>query len=148
ARDRELRLDLSSVSISPYEGGALELVRVGGLRRLEGPAARPDPEAGRPRPQARRQVAAGRPRPDLQAGGRGPRVTEPPARGGMVSASSYPHLGGAERQALELSLALKERGVSVRVLTRRLDGLAASEEVRGIPVERLWRAGRGLWDSA
>jgi len=65
----------------------------------------------------------------------------------MVSASFHPHVGGAEKQALELSSALKDRGVAVRVLTRRLSGLPAADEVRGVPVERLWRAGGGLVDS-
>lgn len=75
-------------------------------------------------------------------------MTDAPARVVMVSASFHPHLGGAEKQALELSLALKARGASVRVLTRRMPGLAARETVRGIPVERLWRSGVGLKDSA
>jgi glycosyltransferase involved in cell wall biosynthesis len=66
----------------------------------------------------------------------------------MVSASFHPHLGGAEKQALELSLALKARGCSVRVLTRRLPGLAARESVRGVLVERLWRTGEGVKDAA
>lgn len=68
----------------------------------------------------------------------------------MVSASFHPVVGGAEKQALELSAALKARGHDVRVATRRLPGLAAREEVRGVPVDRLWRAGRpgGLLDAA
>lgn len=61
----------------------------------------------------------------------------------MVSASFYPHVGGAEKQALELSLALQERDVRVRVATRRRPGLPAREEVRGVLVERLWCAGEG-----
>lgn len=65
----------------------------------------------------------------------------------MVSASFYPHLGGAEKQALELSAALKERGLSVRVATRAMPGLAASEEVRGVRVDRLWNAGSGPLNS-
>ena len=66
----------------------------------------------------------------------------------MVSAGFHPAMGGAEKQALELSLALKERGVAVRVLTRRLNGLAEAEDVRGVAVTRLWCAGRGLLNSA
>lgn len=66
----------------------------------------------------------------------------------MVSASFHPHVGGAESQALELSGALLERGLSVRVVTRRLPGLPARELVRGVPVERLWRAGGGVLDAA
>jgi glycosyltransferase involved in cell wall biosynthesis len=61
----------------------------------------------------------------------------------MVSASFSPHVGGAENQALELSLELKRRGHEVRVLTRRLKGLSADEEIRGIPVERLACFGGG-----
>lgn len=61
----------------------------------------------------------------------------------MVSAGFHPYVGGAEKQALELSVALRGRGVGVKVLTRRLPGLPAAEEVRGVPVERLWCAGEG-----
>ncbi|MDD5657070.1 MAG: glycosyltransferase family 4 protein [Elusimicrobia bacterium] len=62
----------------------------------------------------------------------------------MVSASFHPHVGGAEKQALELSAALRARGTEVRVLTRRLPGLPAREELRGVAVERLWCAGGGV----
>lgn len=62
----------------------------------------------------------------------------------MVSAGFHPYVGGAEKQALELSVALRSRGAQVRVLTRRLPGLAPAEEVRGVPVERLWCAGGGF----
>lgn len=62
----------------------------------------------------------------------------------MVSAGFHPAVGGAEKQALELSAALKRRGVEVLVLTRRLPGLAAKDEVRGVAVRRLWCAGTGL----
>ncbi|MBI5240359.1 MAG: glycosyltransferase family 4 protein [Elusimicrobia bacterium] len=62
----------------------------------------------------------------------------------MVSAGFHPYVGGAEKQALELSVALRARGVQVRVLTRRLPGLAEAEEVHGVPVERLWCAGEGF----
>jgi len=65
----------------------------------------------------------------------------------MVSASFHPYVGGAEKQALELSTALRSRGVAVRVLTRRLPGLARQEEVRGVPVERLWCAGAGFFNA-
>lgn len=61
----------------------------------------------------------------------------------MVSAGFHPYVGGAEKQALELSVALRGRGAEVKVLTRRLPGLPAAEEVRGVPVERLWCAGEG-----
>lgn len=66
----------------------------------------------------------------------------------MVSAGFYPAMGGAEKQALELSSALLARGVGVRVLTRRLPGLAEREDVRGVPVQRLWCAGRGVANAA
>jgi glycosyltransferase involved in cell wall biosynthesis len=56
-------------------------------------------------------------------------------------------LGGAERQAYELSRALRARGHDVFVLTRRLGGQAAREEVGGVPVERLAAWGGGLLNS-
>ncbi len=62
----------------------------------------------------------------------------------MVSASFHPHVGGAEKQALELSTALARQGHKVRVLTRRLPGLAAQEEISGIAVRRLWAPGVGV----
>lgn len=62
----------------------------------------------------------------------------------MVSASFHPYVGGAEKQALELSAALMSRGWTVRILTRRIYGCAIQEEVRGVPIERLWCAGQGL----
>ena len=62
----------------------------------------------------------------------------------MVTASFHPYIGGAERQALELSVALRARGVKVRVATRRLTGTAAREEVCGIPINRLWCLGSGV----
>ncbi len=65
----------------------------------------------------------------------------------MVSASFHPAVGGAEKQALELSIALRRRGSDVRVLTRRRPGLPRLEEVRGVPVERLWCSGAGPLDS-
>lgn len=65
----------------------------------------------------------------------------------MLSAGFWPALGGAERQALELSRALIARGASVRVLTRRLDGLPETELVRGVSVRRLPVLGRGALDS-
>ena len=55
----------------------------------------------------------------------------------MVSAGFWPAIGGAERQALELSAALAARGHRVTVLTRRVGGLPARETVRGISVRRL-----------
>lgn len=65
----------------------------------------------------------------------------------MVSAGFHPTVGGAEKQALELSVALQERGLKVRVATRRLPGLPAEEDLRGVSVRRLWCAGPGLVNS-
>jgi glycosyltransferase involved in cell wall biosynthesis len=65
----------------------------------------------------------------------------------MVSAGFSPTLGGAERQALELSAALAARGHRVTVLTRRLPGLPASETVRGASVRRLRVVGSGASDA-
>ena len=65
----------------------------------------------------------------------------------MVSASFHPHIGGSERQALEVSRALIRRGVAVTVLTRRLPGLTSKEDLDGVEVLRLFRAGRGLLGS-
>jgi glycosyltransferase involved in cell wall biosynthesis len=55
----------------------------------------------------------------------------------MVSAGFWPAIGGAERQALELSAALAARGHRVTVLTRRVAGRPATETVRGVAVRRL-----------
>ncbi|MDE2511870.1 MAG: glycosyltransferase, partial [Elusimicrobia bacterium] len=66
----------------------------------------------------------------------------------MVSAGFWPAVGGAERQALELSVALVRRGHRVTVLTRRVNGLPAREEVRGVKIRRLPVFGRGAIDAA
>lgn len=66
----------------------------------------------------------------------------------MVSASFPPAVGGAEKQALELSAALLARGVSARVLTRRVPGRQKAERMRGVPVARLWCAGSGFVNAA
>lgn len=71
----------------------------------------------------------------------------PRARVVMVSAGFWPAVGGAERQALELSRELRARGAGVIVLTRRLGGAAAREEVHGVPVRRLPVLGTGALDS-
>lgn len=65
----------------------------------------------------------------------------------MLSPSFYPHLGGAEKQALELSKRLSVLGARVGVLTRRLPGLAAQEEIGGIAIRRVFCAGTGLVNS-
>ncbi|PCI40780.1 MAG: hypothetical protein COB53_00365 [Elusimicrobia bacterium] len=62
----------------------------------------------------------------------------------MLTPGFYPTLGGAEKQALEISKALARAGVSVDVLTRRMPGLAAEETVQGIPVRRVFVLGSGL----
>lgn len=61
----------------------------------------------------------------------------------MISPNFPPYVGGAERQALELSKALQALGVGVTVLTGRRQGLAAEEVVEGIEVNRLWAPGPG-----
>ena len=66
----------------------------------------------------------------------------------MVSAGFPPTLGGAERQAYELSRALRARGHDVFVLTRRAAGLPARETLDGLPVERLAAWGGGLLNSS
>jgi glycosyltransferase involved in cell wall biosynthesis len=65
----------------------------------------------------------------------------------MVSAGWRPALGGAERQAEELSRALLRRGVRVSALTRRLPGTAPNEESGGLAVRRLPSLGSGPLDS-
>ena len=65
----------------------------------------------------------------------------------MVGQTFYPVLGGAEKQAFELSKALVRRGVKVTVLTRRTGGLPARETLDGVRVERFPTLGSGLLDS-
>ena len=55
----------------------------------------------------------------------------------MIIQTFYPFIGGAEKQCLQLSKTLKERGVRVQVLTEHWKGFAAYEEIEGIPVRRL-----------
>jgi len=57
----------------------------------------------------------------------------------MIISFFYPHLGGAEQQALQLAEQLARRGVQVCVLTRKFKGLPAHETVRGVPVYRAIR---------
>jgi glycosyltransferase involved in cell wall biosynthesis len=66
----------------------------------------------------------------------------------MISSSFYPHLGGAEQQALRLSQKLIERGWNVRVLTRRHNPRylylpPVFEKHQGVPVHRLFSLGPG-----
>ena len=49
----------------------------------------------------------------------------------------YPHVGGAEKQLAALAPLLKAQNVEIHILTRRYPGLAAYEEVEGVPVHRL-----------
>jgi glycosyltransferase involved in cell wall biosynthesis len=61
----------------------------------------------------------------------------------MICARFHPYIGGAEKQALELSVALKAKGTELEVLTRREEGCPGAEEVRGVPVRRLAAFGPG-----
>lgn len=74
-------------------------------------------------------------------------MTKPKTRVVMVSAGFWPAVGGAERQALEISRELVARGAGVTVLTRRVGCAEAREEVLGVPVRRLPVYGRGALDS-
>lgn len=65
----------------------------------------------------------------------------------MVGAGFWPTVGGAERQALELSAALAARGHRVTVLTRRVGGLPARETRRGVAIRRLPAPGGGALDA-
>ncbi len=62
----------------------------------------------------------------------------------MLTPSFHPTIGGAEKQALELSKALASMGARVRVLTRRGAGLDAEDVVDGVPVHRVFACGGGL----
>ena len=55
----------------------------------------------------------------------------------MLTPNFHPHIGGAEKQALELSKALVALGCGVLVLTRGRDELPSRETVFGVPVRRL-----------
>jgi len=56
----------------------------------------------------------------------------------MMIDQFYPVVGGAEQQALRISMKLTRKGHKVTVLTRQgKDGLAGSEEYRGITIHRL-----------
>ncbi len=62
----------------------------------------------------------------------------------MLIQSFFPAVGGAERQALELSRSLTARGVAVTVITRRLPGTLPLEEMGGVRVLRLSCPGPGV----
>jgi glycosyltransferase involved in cell wall biosynthesis len=65
----------------------------------------------------------------------------------MLSQTFYPAIGGAEKQALELSRSLVSRGIRVHVLTRRLENTPAAEMLDGVKVVRLAAVGSGVIDS-
>ena len=65
----------------------------------------------------------------------------------MVSQTFYPMIGGAEKQAFELSKALVKKGVRVSVITRRAGVMAARETLDGVEVKRFKTFGRGVLDS-
>jgi glycosyltransferase involved in cell wall biosynthesis len=54
----------------------------------------------------------------------------------MIISYFYPHLGGAEQQALRLAAQLTKRGIRVVVLTRKFKGLPSYEVIKNIPVYR------------
>ncbi|KAF0126639.1 MAG: group 1 glycosyl transferase [Elusimicrobia bacterium] len=55
----------------------------------------------------------------------------------MLIQNFFPAVGGAERQALELSRSLAARGIAVTVITRRLPGTPSEEDIAGVRVLRL-----------
>ena len=65
----------------------------------------------------------------------------------MITASFHPYIGGTEKQVLELSRTLVERGSRVTVLTRRLPGLSREDSLSGVRVVRLWAPGEGAVNS-
>lgn len=74
-------------------------------------------------------------------------MTKPRTRVIMVSAGFWPVVGGAERQALELSRELRARGTDVSVLTRRVGSTPSRDQIHGVPVRRLRVFGTGALDS-
>lgn len=62
----------------------------------------------------------------------------------MVIGRYLPRVGGTEIQAQRLARTLRANGVSVEVLTGRVRGLAAYEEIEGVPLHRLWIPDRGV----
>ncbi len=55
----------------------------------------------------------------------------------LVNALFYPFSGGVEKHMYELSRELARQGVDVTVLTARIDGTAAYEEIEGVKVHRI-----------
>jgi glycosyltransferase involved in cell wall biosynthesis len=66
----------------------------------------------------------------------------------MLIQTFLPAIGGAEKQALELSRTLVLRGFRVTVVTRRISNTAAEENMDGVRVVRLSAAGSGALNSA
>ena len=66
----------------------------------------------------------------------------------MLSQTFHPVIGGAEKQALEISKALVKRGVKVTALTRLRPGLSGEETVDGVLIKRLACPGSGAFNSA
>jgi glycosyltransferase involved in cell wall biosynthesis len=54
----------------------------------------------------------------------------------MIISLFYPFVGGTEKQAQRLTKKLRERGVTISILTREMKGCLINEEVDGIPVFR------------
>jgi len=63
----------------------------------------------------------------------------------MMIQNFFPVIGGAEKQALELSAGLAARGNSVDVLTMSQPGSPKTEQIRGVSVLRLFTFGTGLF---
>jgi glycosyltransferase involved in cell wall biosynthesis len=61
----------------------------------------------------------------------------------MIISCFHPVIGGGERQAQQLAARLVERGVDVRVITRRFRSLPEFEYIDGVPVHRVPIVGRG-----
>lgn len=55
----------------------------------------------------------------------------------VISHGYFPRIGGAERMLMNLNPLLKEKGIDIHVLTRRLPNTAPFEYIDGIPVYRL-----------
>ncbi len=56
----------------------------------------------------------------------------------MLIPSFYPRIGGAERQLSGLIPFLTNEGVQPFILTRRLPGTLAREQINGVPIVRTW----------
>lgn len=65
----------------------------------------------------------------------------------MLIATFHPLIGGTEKQALSISSSLAARGIKVKVLTRKVKGTLAKENINGVLVRRLKTIGKGFLDS-